>query len=92
MHAEAVRYGETPSRRGLIQDEGYPVTSAECNAAYHLDYESEAQFSAAFCGVLADEIVTARPPYHMSNAVLDPVALDQELERNQKWHGQSCRP
>jgi hypothetical protein len=30
-----------PSRRGLIQDEGYPVTGSECYIEYHLFYDSE---------------------------------------------------
>ena len=85
MHAEAVRYDDMPSRRGLIQDEGYAVTCAECDVTYHLYYDSEAEVLATFSSILADEIVTARHPDHSSNVVLDPAALDRELERNQKW-------
>lgn len=81
MHAEVVRYDVMPSRRGLIQDEGYPVTCAECDVKYHLYYDNEAGPSATLCSILADEIVTARHPDHSSNVVLDPAVLDRKQAR-----------
>lgn len=71
MHAEAVRHDAMPSKQDLIQDQDHTVTCAECNVEYHLHYDSEAEASATFCSILADEIVTARHPDHNSNVVLD---------------------
>jgi hypothetical protein len=82
MHAEAVRYDANPSKQGLIQDDkSHLVTCAECNVKYRLHYDGEAEASATFCSILADEIVTARHPDHSSNVVLDLAALD----RGQGW-------
>jgi hypothetical protein len=79
MHAEAVRYDAVPSKSGLIHDENSPVTRAECSVKHGLYYDSEAETSVTFCGILADEIVTARHPEHSSNVVLDLATLDREL-------------
>jgi hypothetical protein len=73
-----------PSKQGLIQDENHPVRCAECNGEYHLHYDSEAEASATFCSILADEIVTARHPDHSGNVVLDLVPLDQGQGRKAK--------
>jgi hypothetical protein len=79
MHAEAVRYDAVPSKSELIHDENSPVTCGECSVKYSLYYDSEAEASATFCSVLADEIVTARHPEHGSNVVLDLATLNREL-------------
>ena len=71
MHAEAVRVDATPSKRGLLLDESHPVKCSECNVAYLLHYDVEAEAAFTFCGILADEIVTARHPDHADNVVLD---------------------
>src|ERR1700686_1956026 len=84
MHAEAVRHDAMPSKQGLIQDEKHPVRCAECDVEYHLHYDSEAEASATFCSILADEIVTARHPDHTSNVVLDLAPLDQGQGRKAK--------
>jgi hypothetical protein len=81
MHAEAVRYDAMPSLKGLIHDESYSVTCAECSVKYHLHYDSEAEVSATFCSILANEIVTARHPDHKSNVVLDLAALRRDRSR-----------
>jgi hypothetical protein len=82
MHAEAVRHDAMPSKQGLIQDEDHPVRCAECNVKYHLHYDSEAEASATFCSILADEIVTARHPDHSNIVVLDLAPLDRGQGRN----------
>jgi hypothetical protein len=76
MYAEAVRDDASPSRQGLLFDESHPVKCSECNVSYLLHYDDEAETVFTFCGILADEIVTARHPDHAGNVVLDPVALD----------------
>ncbi len=78
MHAEAVRYDATPSKRGLLRDESRPVTCGECEVRYYLHYDNEAEPSVTFCSILADEIVTARHPDHSSYVVLDLAALGQQ--------------
>lgn len=77
MYAEAVRDGAIPSKQGLLFDESHPVKCSECNVAYLLHYDDEAEAVFTFCGILADEIVTARHPDHAGNVVLDLVALDR---------------
>jgi len=77
MHAEAVRDDAIPSKRALLGDENHPVKCSECNVAYLLRYDDEAEAALTFCRILAEEIVTARHPDHASNVVLDLVALDQ---------------
>jgi hypothetical protein len=77
MHAEAVRDDAVPSKQGLLRDESHPVKCLECNVAYLLHYDDEAEAALTFCGILADEIITARHPDHASNVVLDLVALNQ---------------
>lgn len=78
MHAEAVREGAIPSKQGLLFDDSHPVKCSECNVAYFLHYDHEAEAVFTFCSMLADEIVTARHPDHAGNVVLDPVALNRE--------------
>jgi hypothetical protein len=78
MHAEAVRYGAMPSKEGLIQDICHPATCAECSIKYHLYYDGEAEPSATFCSILADEIITARHPEHSNNVLLDLTTLGQK--------------
>ena len=77
MHAEAVRHDATPSKPGLMVDQSHCVKCSECDVAYLLHYDDEAEALFTFCGILADEIVTARHPDHAPNVVLDPVALDR---------------
>lgn len=81
MHAEAVRDDAIPSKQGLFRDESHPVKCSECNVGYLLHYDAEAEAVLTFCGILAEEIVTARHPDHAGNVVLDVVALD----RAQLW-------
>jgi hypothetical protein len=66
MHAEAVRDDASPSKEGLHFDESHPVKCSECDVAYLLHYDDEAEVVFTFCGILADEIV-----------VLDPGTLDR---------------
>lgn len=77
MYAEAVRDEAIPSKQGLLRDESHPVKCSECNVAYLLHYDDEAETALTFCSILAEEIVTARHPDHAGNVVLDLVALDQ---------------
>jgi len=77
MHAEAVRDDAIPSKQGLFCDQSHPVKCSECNVAYLLHYDDEAEAALTFCGILAEEIVTARHPDHEGNVVLDLVALDR---------------
>ena len=77
MHAEAVREDASPSKQGLLFDETHPVKCSECDVAYLLHYDDEAEAVFTLCGILADEIVTARHPDHARNVVLDPVTLDR---------------
>ena len=67
-----------PSQPGLIQDPGHGVTCAECSVKYYLYYDREAEASATFCGILADEVVTARHPEHRNNVVLDLTSFVQK--------------
>jgi len=87
MHAEAVRYDAVPSKQGLIRDESHPVTCSECPVRYDLHYDREAEASATFCSLLADEIVTARHPDHGGNVVLDLTAVERGQGRKPeaKW-------
>jgi hypothetical protein len=78
MHAEAVKPGATPSKRGLMEDTSRQVTCSECSVKYHLHYDKEAEPAVTFCSILANEIVTARHPDHSSNVFLDLVALKPE--------------
>jgi hypothetical protein len=73
-----------PSKQGLIQDENHPVRCAECSVESHLHYDSEAEASAPFCSILADEIVTARHPDHSGNVVLDLAPRDRGQGRRAK--------
>jgi hypothetical protein len=77
MHAEAVRDDATPSKEGLFGDESHAVKCSECDVNYVLHYDNEAEAALTFCGILAEEIVTARHPDHADNVVLDLVALDR---------------
>jgi len=78
MHAEVDRDDAIPSKQGLFRDESHPVKCSECNVAYLLHYDHEAEAALTFCGILAAEIVTARDPYHARNVVLDLVTVDRE--------------
>jgi hypothetical protein len=82
MHAEAVRDDAIPSKQGLFSDESHRVNCSECNVKYVLHYDGEAEAALTFCGILAEEIVTARHPDHAGNVVLDLTALDQAQRRN----------
>src|SRR4051794_6572305 len=82
MHAEAVRDDAIPSKEGLFFDESHLVKCSECNVKYVLHYDSEAEAALTFCGILAEEIVTARHPDHAGNVVLDLTALGQVQRRN----------
>jgi hypothetical protein len=77
MHAEAVRDDAIPSRQGLYRDESRLVKCSECNVAYFLHYDDEAEASLTFCSILAEEIITARHPDHTGNVVLELVGLDR---------------
>jgi len=81
MHAEAVRDDAIPSKQGLFRDEGHPVKCSECDVEYVLHYDGEAETSVTFCGILAEEIVTARHPDHAGIVVLDLVTLNQAQRR-----------
>jgi hypothetical protein len=82
MHAEAVKLGTMPSRRGLMEDIIRPVMCSECNVRYHLHYDKEAEAIITNCSILANEIVTARHPDHTSNVFLDLADLAPERSRN----------
>src|SRR5258708_64062 len=77
MHAEAVRDDAIPSKHGLCRDESHPVKCSECNVRYVLHYDNEAEPALTFCGILAEEIVTARHPDHAGIVVLDLIALNR---------------
>jgi hypothetical protein len=81
MHAEAVRDDTTPSKEGLFCDESHPVKCSQCDVNYVLHYDNEAEATLTFCGILAEEIVTARHPDHAGNVVLDLLALDRAQQR-----------
>jgi hypothetical protein len=78
MHAEAVKLGAMPSKRGLMEDTSRPVTCSECSVKYHLHYDKEAEPEVTLCSILANEIVTARHPDHSSNVFLDLAVLNPE--------------
>ncbi len=82
MHAEAVRDDAIPSKQGLCCDESHPVKCSECNVRYVLHYDHEAETALTFCGILAEEIITARHPDHAANVVLDLIALNQSQRQN----------
>src|SRR3954462_829089 len=92
MHAEAVRDEAIPSKQGLRRDESHPVQCSECNVEYVLHYDSETEAVLTFCGILAQEIVTARHPHHPGSVVLDLSALDQPQRRNTHvvWSTRTC--
>jgi hypothetical protein len=90
MHAEAVRNDAIPSTQGLLRDESHPVKCSECNVAYLLHHDDEAEAALTFCGILAEEIVTARHPDHARNVVLDLIALAQAQQgKTQVWSTRS---
>ena len=73
MQAEAVKVGLHPSRIGLMRDASYVLACKECDARYHLYYDSDAERSLTYWSLLAQEIITARHPQHINNVVLDGV-------------------
>jgi hypothetical protein len=81
MHAEAIRDDGIPSKEGLFRDESHFVKCSECDINYVLHYDSEAEPVLTFCGILAEEIVTARHPDHAGNVVLDLFALERAQQR-----------
>lgn len=81
MYAEAVRDDATPSKQGLLADESHPVKYSECNVAYLLYYDDEAEAVFTYCRILADEIVTARHPDHAGNVVIDDLAALDRAQR-----------
>jgi hypothetical protein len=91
MHAEAVRDDAIPSRQGLRRDEGHPPKCSECDVRYVLHHDAEAEAVLTFCGILAEEIVTARHPDHAGNVVLDLLAR-KGLEPHGKvvWFTRTC--
>ena len=44
--------------------------------------DHEAETALTFCGILAEEIITARHPDHAANVVLDLIALNQSQRQN----------
>jgi hypothetical protein len=82
MHAEAVRDDALPSKQGPCRDESHLVKCSECDVNYVLHYDGQAEAALTFCGILAEEIVTARHPDHAGSVVLDLSALDQSQRRN----------
>ena len=82
MHAEAVRDDAIPSKQGLCRDESHRVKCSECNVSYFLYYDYEAEPALTFCGILAEEIITARHPDHADNVVLDLTALNHSQRPN----------
>ncbi len=71
MHAEAVKLGARPSKIGLMHDARTALSCAECDACYHLYYDSDAEGSFTYWTVLAQEIITARHPNHTDIVVLN---------------------
>jgi hypothetical protein len=70
MHVEAVKGGVSPPKIGLTHDAGRALNCEECDAQYHLYYDSG---RIAHVWVLAQEIITARHPHHTDNIALDRV-------------------
>lgn len=61
MHAKAVKVG-------VIQCE---LNCAECHTSYGLFYDSDAEVFLTRRSVLAEEIITARHPYHLDRIALE---------------------
>jgi hypothetical protein len=57
------------------------VKCSGCDVNYVRHYDNEAEAALTFCGILAEEVVTARHPDHADNVVLDLVALDRAQQR-----------
>lgn len=73
MHVEAVKVGVGPPKIGLTHDGGRALNCEECDAQYHLYYDSDAEGSLTYWRLLAQEIITARHPHHTGNIALDVV-------------------
>jgi hypothetical protein len=73
MYAEAVKVGVGPSKIGLTHDADSALNCEECDAHYHLYYDSDAEGSLTYWILLAEEIITARHPYHTDTVALDRV-------------------
>jgi hypothetical protein len=73
MHAEAVKTGNRPSRFGLMHDAHKTLNCGECEAQYHLYYDSDAKELFTHWSLVAQEIITARHPHHTDTVDLDRV-------------------
>ena len=82
MHAEAVKQGGMPSKRGLIHDSSRAMTCDECGAEYFLYYDREAKMRFTFCSIMAAEIIPARHPDHEQVIVLE--LAEQIIDRSSK--------
>jgi hypothetical protein len=79
MHAEAVRQGGVPSKPDLIHDASRVMTCDECEVAYFLYYDCDAEPTYTYCSILAAELITARHPDHEQVIVLE--LPEQTIER-----------
>jgi hypothetical protein len=73
VYLEAVRVGVGPPNIGLTYDAGRALTCEECDAQYHLYYDSDAEGSLTDWRLLAQEIITARHPHHTDYIALNRV-------------------
>jgi hypothetical protein len=73
LHVEAVKGGVSPPKIGSTHDAGRALNCEECDARYHLYYDSEAEGGLTYGCLLAQEIITARHPHHTDNIALDRV-------------------
>jgi hypothetical protein len=80
MHAEAVRQGGVPSKPDLIHDASRVMTCDECDVAYSLYYDRDAEPTYTYCSILAAELITARHPNHEQAIVLE--LPEQTIERS----------
>jgi len=79
MYAEAVRQGGVPSKPDLIYDASRVMTCEECDAAYFLYCDRDAEPTFTYCSILAAELITARHPDHEQVIVLE--LPEQTIER-----------
>ncbi len=73
MYAEAVKPSVGPSKIRLMHDADSALTCEECDVHYDLYYDSDAKGSLTYWILLAQEIITARHPYHTDTVALDRI-------------------
>ena len=73
VQAEAIKVGLHPFRIGLMHDACSVLACEECDARYHLYYDSDAERSLTYWSLLAQEIITACHPHHANNVPLESV-------------------